>query len=276
MKTEPHHIATHIRDSLADATGKTRRMKVRSLLARFGYEKRSDTNTGVITESLSAAGVAINPAIIRLGNEWQLDIDDWIYVTWEDTIVADDPAKPHDGLPPGWNDDGWFDRLVNLKLRSEKEVENKFIIPLLSRLGYSEDDRYDGMSCKASVGSRKTTYTTDFALYNVDDEGLKGQVLLIAEAKKEDKLKRPTELENAFRQAKSYAMWTQCRHLLVTDGRQIVVYEILRAGQSDSSSVFSCERHELKEHFGALYKKISKPEQSRFYRRFLGALEEAK
>ena len=50
-----------------------------------------------------------------------------------------------------WNADGWFDKLQNREFRTEKEVENKFILPLLTRLGYSEDDRYDGMIVEENI-----------------------------------------------------------------------------------------------------------------------------
>jgi len=250
-------------------------MKVRSLLAKFGFAKRSDANTTVITQSLSNANVSVNPAIIRLGAEWQLDIDDWVFLTVSSAIAA--PIEPASALsvPLNWNADGWFDRVDSIPLRSEKEVEIKFILPLLAKLGYGDDDRFDGMSFAGSVGSRKTTYTADFALHNAQESALKGQVLLIAEAKKEKRLVRPTELENAFRQAKCYAMWAQCRHLLVTDGRMIVAYQILRGGHDDQIPLFSCERHELRERFAALYAALSRDVLTKFYLRLVSSIDEA-
>lgn len=266
--------ATAVQLNLNGATDRKKRMKVRSLLKKFGFEKRSDANTGAITEALASCGVVVNPAIIRLGTDWQLDIDDWAYLTMEDSLPSRIDANDAALLPKTWNADGWFDRLQSLALRTEKEVENKFIIPLLVKLGYTEEERYDGMPCKASFGSRKTTLVIDFALHDFDESALKGQVLLIAEAKKEDRLTRPTELQNAFRQAKNYAMWTQCRHLLVTDGRTIVVYQILRAGQVDDHPVFECERQDLKDQFSKLYGKVSKPVLSRFYLNLVSAIVE--
>lgn len=276
MEEEHQSIAQELRSSILAAKGLTKRMKVRSLLSKFGFQKRSDANTGLITEALGGAGVVINPAIIRLGDDWQLDIDEWIFLSSEEVLLATPSDVSVSQLTAGWNADGWFDRLESLNLRSEKEVEIKLIVPLLTRLGYSDDDRYDGMPCAASMGSRKTTYTADFALHNVEESALKGQVLLIAEAKKEDRLKRPTEMQNAFRQAKSYAMWTQCRHLLVTDGRLVVAYEILRAGLEEGTPVFSCQRQELKVRFPELFAKVSKPVLTRFYMKLVSAVEEAR
>lgn len=276
MAIEAEQIANELRQSVDSANGLSKRMKVRSLLSKFGYAKRSDANTGQITEALAAAGVAINPAIIRLGADWQLDIDDWIFLTPEATISQRQQHIDGATLPKDWNADGWFDRLAELNLRTEKEVEIKFIVPLLTRLGYTDEDRYDGMPCKASRGSKKTTLIIDFALHNVEETGLKGQVLLIAEAKKEDGLKRPTELDNAFRQAKDYAMWTQCRHLLVTDGRRIVGFEIMRGGHLDESPIFQCDRQDLKANFGKLYANFSKNALTRFYLRLVTAIEEAR
>lgn len=80
--------------------------------------------------------------------------------------------------------DPWFDEVLTKNFRTEKEVENKFILPLLSRIGYNDDDRYDGMIINASHGSKQTILEVDFALFDSSNENLIGQTLLIAEAKK--------------------------------------------------------------------------------------------
>jgi hypothetical protein len=71
------------------------------------------------------------------------------------------------------------------------------VVPLLARLGYSEEDRYDGMPVPAAHGSRATTLVIDFALFNADLEALRNQPLLIVEAKREHRLVKTKEVTAA-------------------------------------------------------------------------------
>ena len=54
-------LCADVRGSKAGAT----RLKLRTLLGKFGYSKRSDSNTAEITQMLSEAGIALNPPIVR-------------------------------------------------------------------------------------------------------------------------------------------------------------------------------------------------------------------
>jgi hypothetical protein len=120
-----------------------------------------------MTRLLSAVGLTLNPPIVRFGEAWEITPDDWIYLSND---VPD--AIPTNPLPPRWNADGWFDRIASLELRTEKEVELKFIVPLLARLAYGDDDRYDGMPVRAAQGSLDKTPGRDFAdQYRVAVEG---------------------------------------------------------------------------------------------------------
>lgn len=187
--TTPDQIPPAVSSLRADvqrSAAGAKRLKLRTLLGKFGYSKRSDSNTAEITRLLSEAGLALNPPIVRFGESWEITPEDWIYLSSREVEV-----KPTDRLlspvPKSWNADGWFDRIASLELRTEKEVEIKFVVPLLARLGYTDDDRYDGMPVPAAHGSRDTTLVIDFALFNASLESLRNQPMLTVEAKRESR-----------------------------------------------------------------------------------------
>jgi Type I restriction enzyme R protein N terminus (HSDR_N) len=270
----PEAVAGSIRTELQGATTGVKRLKVRSLLRRFGYAKRSDLNTAAITTALDSCGIAINPAIVRLGDHWDLDVEDWVYLSTSaagptEQIMAPSLVK----TPVDYAADPWFQHAAQLELRSEREVETKFILPLLERLGYSEADRFDGMVVQSAEGSKQVRYTLDCALFAKDVEALTGQTLLIVEAKRDHLLNTPRHLESARSQAKSYALWTRCDFYLVTDGQTIHLHDLKHYGVNDRP-LFTCQRSELAGCFGQLHARASKPALVEHYLRKQRTTEE--
>lgn len=263
-------ISAALREDVGRSATGAKRLKLRTLLTKFGYTKRSDSNTAEITQLLTAVGLALNPPIIRLGDAWEITPDDWIYLSCG---VPDKP--PPALLLPTWNADGWFNWIANIELRTEKEVEIKFIVPLLARLGYGDDDRYDGMPISAAHGSRKTTLIIDFALFNSALESLRNQPLLTVEAKREGRLTKQRELMGAHNQAKSYCLWTQCDFFMVTDSRTVQVFHIARGRLGELAPLFACERNDLINRFDELYARASKEALTRYYLAKISTTEEA-
>lgn len=275
METSPEVVAAaqKIQASVASSSEGSRRMKLRTLLDRFGYLKRSDSNTSAITTALSDLGISLNPPIVRFGEDWEIAMEDWIYVSDSSKKVKLPKPKPSNPDEP-WKQDPWFDRIAGYELRTEKEVEIKFVVPLLARLGYGDDDRFDGMPVPAAHGSKGTTLVIDFALFDSSVEGLRHQPLLTVEAKKENRLKKREEILNAHNQAKSYCLWTQCDFFLITDSKTIQAFHISRGNLVDLKPLLVCERHELKEKFGELYSIISREVLSAYYLTKLATTEE--
>jgi hypothetical protein len=249
-------------------------MKLRTLLERFGYVKRSDSNTGAISAALSDLGISLNPPIVRFGDAWGITMEDWIYLSDASKEVKPPKLKSSVSGEP-WKHDPWFDKIAGYELRTEKEVEIKFIVPLLARLGYGDDDRFDGMPVPAAHGSKGTTLVIDFALFDCTVEGLRHQPLLTVEAKKENRLKKREEILNAHNQAKSYCLWTQCDFFLITDSKTIQAFHIARGNLADLKPLFVCERHELKDRFGDLHAVISREVLSAYYLAKLATTEES-
>jgi hypothetical protein len=239
-------------------------MKVKTLLSLFKYEKRTEEITTTITELFSERNIVINPSIMKLGDNWQLTWEDRIYLSVKAENIP--TQNNRDALPHDWNNDNWFDLIQNKEYRTEREVETKFIIPLLFKLGYSENDRFDGMCIDVCHGSKPTKLTTDFSLFNKNVDILDNQVLLVVEAKKDFKHK-DSELDNARKQVKSYAVWLGCYFGLVTDGNKIQVVDLYssRVNLKEDKILFDCRKEELKERFQELYGFISKDSLTKFY-----------
>ncbi len=252
----------------------SKRLKLRTLLAKFGFEKRSDRNTADITKALNDEGLAINPPLVRYGDTWEISTEDWIYLsTLKESADSSSPRRYSPA--PGWNADGWFDGLGSLELRTEKEVGIKFVVPLLSRLGFSDQDRFDGMPIKASHGSRETTLVIDHAVFNSRLETLKTQPLLTVEAKRDSYLLTPRQLDQAHNQAKSYCFWAQCRFFMITDGQRVHVYRVGRGSFDNIESLFEAAREGLRDCFADLYALVSKQSLTDYYLRKLSTAEEA-
>lgn len=246
-----------------------KRMKIKTLLKHFGYKKRSDDNTTRITEFLSEKGMRINPSLMRLGEQWEQSIEDWVYISERTQKPENIPLNTFlYPLPENWNEDFWFDSLETKEFRTEKEVETKFILPLLAKLGYRENDRFDAMPVNAAHGSRKTTLEIDFALFDEESEELNNQVLLVVEAKKEYRLTKQAELEKAQRQVKSYSVWLGCHFGLVTDSRTVQVLDLMPT-IGGMEVLFECSRAELKEKFSGLYNLIGKERLRDYYLKLL-------
>ncbi|HHG2223781.1 MULTISPECIES: type I restriction enzyme HsdR N-terminal domain-containing protein [unclassified Synechococcus] len=266
-------IAQALASDVESAASDSKRLKLRTLLAKFGYEKRSDSNTAEITKALSEAGLVVNPPLVRYGDNWEISTEDWIYLS----IAKDSVESISRGVSPprSWNSDGWFDRVASLLLRTEKEVEIKFAVPLLIRLGYSEEDRFDGMPVPASHGSRGSTLVIDHAAFNSQLDALKGQPLMTIEAKRDSYLSKTRQLHQAHDQAKSYCYWTQCDFFMVTDGQSTHVYRVGRGTYDDIEPLFECERQDLKLRFPELYELVSKESLTSHYLGKLSSTEEA-
>jgi len=250
---------------------KAKHMKVRTLLGYFGYEKRTEDNSTLITELLENRNILLNPSIMKFGDTWNLKLDDRVYLLPRMQKAREEIDHNSKLSIYDWKKDSWFEDVTEKNFRTEKEVENKFILPLLTRLGYTEDDRYDGMLVSAAHGSKQTTLEVDFALFNSENESLEGQTLLVAEAKREARLYKQVELEKAQRQVKSYAVWLSCHFGLVTDSKIVQIIDLFPK-INGMNVIFECKREELKIRFNEIYMLISKERLTDYYLQLMNSL----
>jgi len=256
MKKIANEIATEILEK-----GKPKRIKVRTLIKKFGFLKRSEESSRKITQILTKFEIYLNPSIMKIGEIWKLSLDDKVSLSHE---IKEKKSTAEYKLNTNFKDDKWFDQLNNKVYRTEREVETKFIIPLISKLNYSENDRYDGMTFTAYNGSRPTILETDCSLFDAENDSLDNQVLLVVEAKKENRLVKEVELAKAQKQTKSYAIWLSCHFGLVTDGRKIQVLNLFPS-IGGMNVLFDCHISELKERFNELYNLIGKERLVEYY-----------
>ncbi len=253
-------IANEIASEILEK-GKPKRIKVRTLIKKFEFLKRTEESSRKITQILTEFEIYLNPSIMKIGELWKLSLDDRVSLSHE--IKKEENITEYK-INPNFNDDKWFDQLETKIYRTEREVETKFIIPLVSKLNYSENDRYDGMTFTAYNGSRPTILETDCSLFDAENELLDNQVLLVIEAKRENRLVKEVELAKAQKQTKSYAIWLSCHFGLVTDGKKIQVLNLFPSiGGIDI--LFDCHISELKVRFGELNNLIGKERLVEYY-----------
>jgi hypothetical protein len=280
---EEKEISKNLAEKVKELKRGKKTMTLRKLLENFGYKQRTEDCATRITELLAERNIILNPSIMKFGDSWELKLDDKVNLLdvtsdyreeqIQEEQIQEKPIQEEQIEFWNYNTETWFNSILlqkednnkkkNCTFRNEKEVENKFVLPLLNLLGYNDDDRYDGMSMKASHGSKSKPIIVDFALFNSDNENTH-QTLLIVEVKNEGVLSKKTELEEAQQQIKSYAFWTSCHFGLVTDGRIIQVIDCSFGGK-ENKIIFECTREDLKLKFNDLYRLINKKRLTKFY-----------
>lgn len=245
---DQQEIIGEIRAAIETSSKKAKRILCKTLLKTFGFNAKTKDRTALLTSLFEESGINIFPALSDAGR------DDWITLTLVSPAVpvSDFAETMPEALKPGGATDPWFDNVVNKALDSEREVEIRFIVPLLDRLGYDENDREDGYPVEIFEGVRKSTKEADFVLFDGPNRS-KDNALLVVEAKATGK-----KIQEYIGQARTYAIWLGTPYYLVTNGDEIRVFLFRSAIESDVE-VFAGNRQTLKGSFSNLYNLISKP-----------------
>lgn len=248
--TEPHNSELHeatekIRSALAATPKKSRRILLKTLLGEFGFKVRSTDRLARITEGLNSIGILVSPDLTSCERE------DWVTLSLMDPGV---PIKTDEaGLPatPDISQESWFEDVQAKAFASEREVEIRFVVPLLEQLGYDEQDRADGFPVDIVVGVRKTRAEADFVLFDGSRREV-GNVLLVVEAKSSGK-----RLSDHVAQARSYAMFLHSPYYLLTNGDELRVF-LYRSPIEADVEVYRGHRSTLRESFSDLYRLIGR------------------
>ena len=138
----------------------------------------------------------------------------------------------------------WFAQAYGARYRSEKEVDIRFVLPLLHHLGYEEADRADGFWLPINLGSKVTRVQIDFVCFAGQDPNPSNCLLLV-------ETKSPgTPLHCGLNQARSYAQFMKPLRLLLTNGDEI---EIWRCNSStEDICMFKCTKYDLYKRFDEL------------------------
>jgi len=241
-------VAVAILDAINDSPKKSRRVLLKTLIRMYGFKTRQKHWLDAIQNSLNDAGIITSPAVADAGRH------DWIVLSVTDPrIPVDDfsaTAENDDG-GPSIEGDQWIGTVSDKLFRSEREVEIRFILPLLERLGYSEDDRSDGYPVEQIVGVRRTRTEADFVLFDGLNRG-KDNALLVVEAKNIGK-----NIVDHIGQARSYAMFLGTPYFMVTNGDEMRVF-LYRSPIESDVEVFKSHRKDLVSTFKNLYNIICK------------------
>ena len=243
-------VANSIREAIEESPKKSKRVLLKTLLKMFGHKTRQRHWIEAMGKSLVDAGVLIAPSLAEAErNGWVI-----LSVTDPRLPVGDFASKEQEdasGNKEAQSADTWLKTISSKVFHTEKEVEIRFVLPLLERLGYSEEDRADGYPVEQIVGVRKTRTEADFVLFN----GLnrcKDNALLVIEAKNTGK-----NLADHIPQAKSYAMFLGTPYFLVTNGDDIRVF-LYRSPIESDVEVFRSTRRELASTFQTLFNLVSR------------------
>jgi len=177
---------------------------------------------------------------------------DWIVLTLRDCAPLEGENLDKQGVTVFWPPPQWFEHIKTREFETEREVEAYFVDPLLDRLGYDYEDIVMAYPLQIYEGMKKVKREVDFVVFNGPSRKQK-DVLLLVEARPSDQ----GISSGAVWQAQIYAKELAPACYLVTNGRQIVVFQ-LNATPKPDERVMILDRSELKEKWEVLYRYVSK------------------
>ncbi|MFA6164480.1 MAG: type I restriction enzyme HsdR N-terminal domain-containing protein [Methylobacter sp.] len=245
-EAEMAEVALELFQSVEQSSKKQRHFKSSTFWHLFGVHRRNDTITSSIIQLLEAQDLKVWVKSGKpLGDEDF--VKDWVVVTLR--LRPDDLTLDIDKRPPC---DEWFKTMISRSFESEREIECFFICPLLEELGYGFDDIAIGYPVEMFKGAKKTTTEADFAVFKGLDRDEKSSLLVI-EAKK-----APNGInQDHIKQARSYAQELLPAYYVVTNGREIKVYNF-NGMLAPDECVMDFDRTTLKEKWQELYSHIGK------------------
>jgi len=186
--------------------------------------------------------------------------DDWIILSVQEPHPPDG-ATTDTTTATALPSDDWFDSMGKREFESEREVEYYFVMPLLERLGYGEDDLAVGQVVEIFEGVKKVKKEADVVVYDGLDRDT-AHALIVVEAKRSGSVLTA----DAAGQARGYAMWTGTPYYLVTNSHEVQVWLFRSAVQSDVR-LMKFERSDLRSVWADLHAKLSKPAVVEYKRR---------
>ena len=238
-------IALDMYEAVKESNNKQKRLKSSTFWDAFRVGRRTppviERILCILTEQRLKVSVKSGEVF---GKE---NYDDWIELTiWPPTEPSD---PPHSTILPSPE---WFQKMQTREFGSEREVEYNFIIPLLEKLGYDENDIAIGYPVNMFEGVQRTTKEADFVLFNGPTRERK-DILLIIEAKKGGK----GITVDYIWQVKSYSRELLPACYIITNGQQIIVFQFNGMLYQDER-VMDFDRSMLNDMWKDLYKYISK------------------
>jgi hypothetical protein len=147
-------VASSMREAINDSPKKSKRVLLKTLLKMFGHKTRQRHWIEAMDKFITEAGILISPSLV------EVERDGWVVLSVTDPHLPVGDFSPKDQEETGRNNqdlapDAWLANISLKSFNSEKEVEIRFVLPLLERLGFSEEDRADGYPVEQIVASKR-------------------------------------------------------------------------------------------------------------------------
>ena len=248
-ETKPDYseIALEMYESVEHAKDKERRLLSSTFWHDFRVKKKTHQVVDRIERILKEQGLSVSVKSGRVfGKEGNKD---WIVLNkW-----PPDTKKPIPDIPIPSPE--WFNKMKTREFGSEREVEYYFILPMLEKLGYDENEIAIGYSIMVFSGGRKTETEADLVAFN-GSKREKDNVLLVVEAKKAKKNVKGITIDQ-IGQIRDYAKELLPACYIITNGQKIMVFRF-NGGQYRDKQVMDFDRSMLAEKWLDLYDYASK------------------
>lgn len=235
-----------ILQSILATPKKQRRIKSSTFWKKFGIERRSKEKIETVKKALVENNIFFE-STEEIGIE---PMHKMVKLSYFEPKLAKVFQKTTEEVSN--QDDAWFETLEKRVFASEREVEQYFIAPILSRLTYTDEDCAIGFRLNIYSGVKKERKEVDFAVFE-DSSREKEKALLVVEAKSSEK----KLTDDAIGQARSYASELSTPYYVVTNGNQIIVF-LFRGGLVKDNQVMNFSRQELREKWQEFYGILSK------------------
>ena len=110
-----------IADKLAHevkSNGKSKSIKVRTLIGHFNYNKRTTDNSTKITELFAERNILLNPSIMKFDNTRQLKLDDRVYLLERSETNLERKKDNRKFEIYAYISDKWFDEVFSKQFRT--------------------------------------------------------------------------------------------------------------------------------------------------------------
>lgn len=146
--------------------------------------------------------------------------------------------------------DHFWNSLAALRIKSEADVEQRLLLPLLTALNYAHEEVTAKAPLVFQTGRRGRRHEADFVVHHGAEFNLETS-LIVVEAKAPEQ-----DLEPARMQAESYAHASRAPVLLISDGLMFEIWQMQSSRQS--SRALSCPVRELARYRGEIERLIGR------------------
>lgn len=242
-------VIAEIYQSLSTTPKKQRRFKSSTFWNKFGIERRTPEKIIQVKKALEDHSIVLNIDDSHFGTESR---NNWItlsYLEVEPPQLSAQEIKSDEKLSTPSEE--WFEEMGNRKFGSEREVEYFFVIPLLKKLDYNDNDLAIGFRVRVNNASKNFNKEADIVTFDGKDHS---NALLTVEAKTSSKIINNDDVA----QARYYCRELLTPYYIVTNGEEIRVYLHRSSTLQNDVPLINIKRSEIRQNWNFLYKNLNK------------------